>query len=106
MFEGLQQYRKIVGSIDQFDNLIKSEVDTPCLGRVLNLFWLCTESEARERLGHTYDKSKMPKTLDLVATENLATNVFNVIVSMDDDQIMVIKKDYWIANLLKCLKQS
>jgi hypothetical protein len=86
----LQQYRSIVGSIDQFDNLIKSEVDTPCLGQVLNLFWPCTESEARERLGHTYDKGKMPKTWDLVETENLTTNVFNVIVSMDDHQVMVM----------------
>jgi hypothetical protein len=32
MLKGLQQYRNIVGSIDQFDNLIKSEVDTSCQG--------------------------------------------------------------------------
>jgi hypothetical protein len=42
----MQQYRNIVGSIDQFDNLVKSEVDTLCLGRVLNLLWPCTEGES------------------------------------------------------------
>jgi hypothetical protein len=41
----MQQYRNIVGSIEKFDNLVKSEVDTLCLGQVLNLLWPCTEKE-------------------------------------------------------------
>jgi hypothetical protein len=45
-FEGLQQYVNIVGSIDHFDDLIKSEIDTLSQGRVSSLFWKCTESEA------------------------------------------------------------
>jgi hypothetical protein len=105
--EMMQQYRNIVGSIDQIDNLVKSEVDTPCQGRVPNLLEPCTESEAKRLMGYIYDKDEISIRHEVADAGIVATNLFDDTVSMDDDQINVMimiscEQCAELKNLLEC----
>jgi hypothetical protein len=113
--EDLQQYRNVVGSVNHLNDLIKSEVNTLCQGRVLNRFWKCTESIAGKRLGcGYYDNKRTAKESGTCGTEKLKTGLFDGIVLMDSDQIKTMKlisceqreesENYLVCGIFKLLE--